>query len=173
MPIGPDTGVRAGGGFSPDGEYVWFTSAESGRTEVYVEALPPAFGKWQISIHGGSQPRWRGDSRELFFVALDGKLMAADIRTGPSVTEERDGDPEAEARVTIAYSNAGRDRVAKDERASVALVSDRIRRRFDVPTPLPNAKRLQSSGRKRIGVLPVQDTKRAHWTSERRRPFLS
>ena len=78
--------MRAGGGFSPDGEYVWFTSAESGRTEVYVEALPPAFGKWQISIHGGSQPRWRGDGRELFFLALDGKLMAADTRTGPSVT---------------------------------------------------------------------------------------
>jgi len=109
--------VRTGGGFSPDGKYFSFTSAESGRTEVYVEALPPAFGKWQISIHA-DQPRWRGDGRELFFLALDGKLMAADIRTGPSVTEERDGDPEAETRVTMAYSYAGRDRVAKDDRAS-------------------------------------------------------
>ena len=45
-------------------------------------AVRPALrvGKWQISIHGGSQPRWRGDGRELFFLALDGKLMAADIR---------------------------------------------------------------------------------------------
>ena len=43
--------------------------------------------------------------------------------------------------MTIAYSNAGRDRVAKDERASVALVSDRIRRRFDVPTPLPKCQK--------------------------------
>ena len=26
---------------------------------------------------------WRGDGKELFYVALDGKVMAADIRTEP------------------------------------------------------------------------------------------
>jgi hypothetical protein len=30
----------------------------------------------RISTDGGVQVRWRGDGRELFYLALDGKLMA-------------------------------------------------------------------------------------------------
>ena len=43
-----------------------------------ANAASPA-GKWQISTEGGSFPRWRGDGKEIFFLAPEGKLMAAEV----------------------------------------------------------------------------------------------
>src|SRR6185437_15544051 len=80
VPIGPAAGA-SGADISPDGKYFAVTSGESGRDEVYIEAMPPATGKWQISINGGGQPRWRKDGKELFFLSLDLKMMAVDIQS--------------------------------------------------------------------------------------------
>jgi serine/threonine protein kinase len=81
--VGPESGISPDDArLSPDGRYVAYSSGESRRTEVYVQAVPPAGGKWQISVAGGSQPRWRKDGRELFFLSPDRKLMAVDIRAG-------------------------------------------------------------------------------------------
>ena len=54
--------------------------------------FPPteAGDKWQISTEGGAQPTWRGDSRELYFLALDGSLMAVEIEASKTFTF---GDP--------------------------------------------------------------------------------
>ena len=68
------------GQFSPDGSWIAYTSDESGSSEVYVRHFAGTGAKWQISTHGGAQGRWRGDGRELFYLALDGRLMAVDIR---------------------------------------------------------------------------------------------
>ena len=51
-----------------------------------MEAIPPGTGKWQISINGGEEPRWRRDGKELFFRSGDLKVMAVDIRIKPSFT---------------------------------------------------------------------------------------
>ena len=40
-------------------------------------------GVWLISVAGGDQPRWRGDGNELFYVAADGKMMAASVKAVP------------------------------------------------------------------------------------------
>ena len=65
--------------FSPDGKWIAYVSNESGKNEVYVQAFPregaPA-GKWPVSTNGGDQPRWRGDGKELYYMADDRKLMA-------------------------------------------------------------------------------------------------
>src|ERR1041385_945241 len=66
--------------FSPDGRWLAYTSNESGRIEVYVQTFPQSGGKWLISSGGGSQPHWRGDGKELFYVAPDKTLMAVDIK---------------------------------------------------------------------------------------------
>jgi serine/threonine protein kinase len=82
-PVGPENGISPDDArISPDGRYVAYSSSESRRTEVYVQGVPPASGKWQLSLAGGAQPRWRKDGRELFFVSLDRKLMAVDIQAG-------------------------------------------------------------------------------------------
>jgi hypothetical protein len=68
------------GQFSPDGKWIAYRSNESGRFEVYVQAFPLPKDKWQVSTSGGSQPRWRRDGKEIFYIGLDGKLMAAPIQ---------------------------------------------------------------------------------------------
>jgi eukaryotic-like serine/threonine-protein kinase len=44
-----------------------------------VRAFPAADRETQISNEGGEQPRWRGDGKELFFEAGDGKLNAVSV----------------------------------------------------------------------------------------------
>jgi Tol biopolymer transport system component len=68
--------------FSPDGRWVAYNSDESGTPETYVRPFLPAGGKWQVSTQGGVQPVWRSDGRELYYVALDGKIMAAEVKPG-------------------------------------------------------------------------------------------
>jgi serine/threonine protein kinase len=70
------------GRFSPDGRWFAYTSNESGRTEVYVQSFPVSGGKWLISNGGGSQPHWRGDGKELFYVAPDKRLMSVNVNAG-------------------------------------------------------------------------------------------
>ncbi|MBI2835937.1 MAG: hypothetical protein HYX76_16080, partial [Acidobacteria bacterium] len=37
---------------------------------------------WQISPNGGSQPQWRRDGKELFYIAADHRLMAVAVKSG-------------------------------------------------------------------------------------------
>lgn len=71
---------------SPNGKWVAYTSNQSGRSEVYVQSFPPAEGKWQISTAGGSEPSWRSDGQELFYICAD-KLMAMPVKTFAPVFE--------------------------------------------------------------------------------------
>jgi Tol biopolymer transport system component len=52
---------------SPDGKSVAYMSQESGRPEIYVVPFPGPGGKVQISTHGGVNPRWSRNGRELFY----------------------------------------------------------------------------------------------------------
>jgi len=47
---------------------------------VYVTRYPASAERWQVSDNGGVQPVWRQDGRELYFLALDGALMAVTPR---------------------------------------------------------------------------------------------
>jgi len=82
---------ESSGQFSPDGHWIAYISDESGGNEIYVRKFSSSSaqgswdseGKWLISKGGGTDPRWRGDGKELFYVASDGKLMSVDIRAKP------------------------------------------------------------------------------------------
>jgi eukaryotic-like serine/threonine-protein kinase len=82
-------GSETNGQISPDGGWVAYASDESGAWEVYVTSFPGAAGKWQVSRGGGSEPRWRGDGKELFYINPSGMLMAVPVNaasvfaTGP------------------------------------------------------------------------------------------
>lgn len=75
------------GQLSPDGRWLAYQSNESGRFEIYAQPFPGPGGKWQISSTGGTFPRWRADGKELFFIAPDGKLMAAPVIVSDSKFE--------------------------------------------------------------------------------------
>jgi Tol biopolymer transport system component len=64
---------------SPDGHWLAYSSTDSGREEVYVTAFPKPAGKWQVSSRGGSYLTWARNGKELFFVAGDGILHAAEV----------------------------------------------------------------------------------------------
>ncbi|HEV2201728.1 MAG TPA: protein kinase [Bryobacteraceae bacterium] len=68
--------------FSPDGHWLAYTSAESGRNEIYARPYPGPGGKYQISTEGGTEPVWNPKGRELFYRAGN-KMMAVDVSTQP------------------------------------------------------------------------------------------
>ena len=82
FPVAQTSANEGWGEFSPDGRFVAYQSNESGRFEVYVRTFPGAEGKWLASVAGGTQPRWRRDGQELFYMAADGRLMAVLLTAG-------------------------------------------------------------------------------------------
>ena len=106
------------GKFSPDGRWFAYTSDESTRPEIYVRGFSggsasAAGGRWQVSTGGGVQPRWRGDGKEIFFLAPDGKMMAVTVRPGavfemdpPRALFETRIDSSGIASFTASYSAA-------------------------------------------------------------------
>jgi Tol biopolymer transport system component len=85
--------------FSPDGQFVVYTSNESGISEIYVRPFPAsAGGKWLISNGGGTQARWRPDGKELFYLTPDATLMAVEVSTKPDF---RAGVPKPLFRVPV------------------------------------------------------------------------
>jgi eukaryotic-like serine/threonine-protein kinase len=76
------------GQFSPDDKWMAYVSDESGTPQINVVSFPTPAGIRQVSTAGGSQPRWRRDGKELFYIALDHKLMAVSVKTGATFETE-------------------------------------------------------------------------------------
>ena len=90
FPLFPNTAYEhSNGRISRNGKWIAYLSAETGDREVYLTSFPKGFGKWQIGHHGTSVPQWRADGRELYFVNVEGNLMAESIReSAGSITVE-------------------------------------------------------------------------------------
>lgn len=79
---------------SPDKRWLAYVSNETGANEVFVRslrfssdnAMPATGSPIPVSRGGGRAPRWRANSRELFFQSADGGIMAATV-TSTSVGE--------------------------------------------------------------------------------------
>jgi Tol biopolymer transport system component len=82
-------GSETNGQISPDGKWVAYASDESGIWEIYVTSFPGAAGKWQVSRGGGTEPRWRGDGKEIFYIAPSGMLMAVPVNGESILRPER------------------------------------------------------------------------------------
>jgi eukaryotic-like serine/threonine-protein kinase len=67
------------GQLSSDGRWMAYTSDVAGQREVYVQPFPSADNEIRVSTNGGEQPRWRGDGKELFYQAADGKINAVAV----------------------------------------------------------------------------------------------
>jgi serine/threonine protein kinase/Tol biopolymer transport system component len=69
------------GQFSRDGRWIAYRSNESGRFEIYVQPFPGPGEKTQVSIDGGTEPRWRADGKEIFYISPDAKMMAVSFQS--------------------------------------------------------------------------------------------
>ncbi|MCM2270894.1 MAG: protein kinase, partial [Thermoanaerobaculia bacterium] len=87
LPFAGGSGQQTQAAFAPDSRWLAYASVEQGRSQVFVQPVPPSGAKWQISRAGGSMPRWRSDGRELFYRADDGTLMAVAVRGGDGAFE--------------------------------------------------------------------------------------
>ena len=80
FPVVQTSAEEKDGQFSPDGKWIAYQSNETGRSEIYLQPFPGPGRRERISTNGGAQVRWRRDGRELFYIALDGRLIAVPIR---------------------------------------------------------------------------------------------
>ncbi len=76
------TGSRKNGQVSPDQRWMAYMSNETGNWEVYVTRYPELQGKFQVSAGGGSDPHWRRDGREIFYVDRKNTLFAVPVSAG-------------------------------------------------------------------------------------------
>jgi eukaryotic-like serine/threonine-protein kinase len=70
---------------SPDGRWIAYQSAESGRSEVHVRAFPSLDQERQVSNGGGVQPLWSKDGRELYYLTLNSRLMTVEVKSGATL----------------------------------------------------------------------------------------
>ncbi|HEY1215779.1 MAG TPA: hypothetical protein VGE93_19275, partial [Bryobacteraceae bacterium] len=76
--------------FSPDGKWLAFTSNESGRPELYLQAFlsgdaPCLIGERHLISRAGAQAvRWRRDGKELFYLDFEGHVQAVSVRLAPT-----------------------------------------------------------------------------------------
>jgi hypothetical protein len=82
FPVVQTTFEERDGQFSPDGNWIAYQSNVSGNVEIYVQRFCGG-NREQVSTNGGAQVRWRRDGKELFYIALDGRLMAVPIQLNP------------------------------------------------------------------------------------------
>jgi hypothetical protein len=64
------------GRVAPNGRWIAYVSDESGRQEVYVQRFPSLGSKRIVSIGGGSEPVWRADGKELFYLSPNYSIVS-------------------------------------------------------------------------------------------------
>jgi Tol biopolymer transport system component len=69
--------------YSPDGRWIAYVSAETGRLEVYVRPAAGPDAAIQVSKNGGGHPLWSPDQKELYFDNA-GQMFAVEISAEPS-----------------------------------------------------------------------------------------
>jgi hypothetical protein len=69
------------GRVSPNGRWLAFTSNVTGESQVYVTSFPVPGEYHRVSRSGGSDPQWREDGLELYYVSTDQTFMAVAVRT--------------------------------------------------------------------------------------------
>jgi Tol biopolymer transport system component len=83
-----EAALASSGSVSPDGRWLLYTLSALGPPDVFVRTLPneaggsAAAGKWQISFAGGTEPKWRADGKEIFYLSTEGALMAVPVESG-------------------------------------------------------------------------------------------
>jgi hypothetical protein len=87
----------------------------SPRLQRLCDNVPQFAGKWQVSVGGGAEPRWRGDGKELYYIDAKSVLTAVPITTMPTFAS---GTPQPLFRVR------GRPQISNTDLFSYDVVKD-------------------------------------------------
>ena len=133
-----DEGAAA---FSPDARWLAFESDESGRTEVFVRALPDG-RRVPVSTDGGSHPVWSADGRFILFQAGARVMRAAFDATREPPVQKPEVLVDAAGAPVIAIAPSGRALVERaidgSDRAIIVLQWLReLRERLPIPVTAP------------------------------------
>jgi Tol biopolymer transport system component len=67
--------------FSPECNWVAYSSEESSQVEIYLTSFPDSTRRYQVSTDSGVLPRWRGDGKELFYFSpKQSSIMAVEVQ---------------------------------------------------------------------------------------------
>jgi hypothetical protein len=88
------------GVLAPDGRFLAYVSEETGVPQVYVQSFPSGEERVQVSSQGGSEPQWRDDGQELFFLRADRMMMAVSVSLRPRF-KAQEPNPLFQTRVPI------------------------------------------------------------------------
>jgi serine/threonine protein kinase/Tol biopolymer transport system component len=129
--------------FSPDPQdsprWMAYQSDESGRDQIYIQAVPATGAKYQISTGGGTNPRWRQDGHELYYMSGDRKLMAVGVALG---ARPRIGTPQE------LFTNAGMTYFVSSRDGQRFLVNQPARKEVTTAAPITVVMNWQAGNRK-------------------------
>lgn len=114
-PLLAGRGNQSDGQISPDGKWIAYESDESGEWEVYISPFPNGGGKLQVSQGGGTEPRWRGDGKEIFYLDFKRNLVAVPVSSEGSLST---GTP------TILFQSHARSSVSSSDLFSYDVTPD-------------------------------------------------
>jgi len=95
--------------FSPQDDYLAFTSQESGRPEVSVTTFPDHRQTWPITTDGGRALGWKNDGREILVATLSGHVAAYPVSTDGGFSRGQPTTLVRDVGSVAAYSSATRD----------------------------------------------------------------
>ena len=72
---------------SPDGNWISYTSNETGTPEVYVQRFPDGGQRQRVSTNGGVKPLWSPDGEALYYVRRNA-LMVVPVEMEPTFTPD-------------------------------------------------------------------------------------
>jgi Tol biopolymer transport system component len=70
--------------FSPDGQWVAYSSTDSGSRHVYIEQVAAPGRAWQVSVKNGREPQWGPEGKEIFYHGPDRQLMVVAVDLIPN-----------------------------------------------------------------------------------------
>jgi Tol biopolymer transport system component len=82
-------GEERNGDLSPDGRWLAYegeSPSAPGQLDIHVRPFPDVNrGLWQVTRDGGTFPVWSRNGRELFYITLDGTMVAVPVETSGNV----------------------------------------------------------------------------------------
>ena len=70
---------------SRDGQWIAYSSTDTGRAEIYVATFPSIRNRTRVSTDGGTEARWNEDGTEIYYVTPEGVFAVSFDAKGPTI----------------------------------------------------------------------------------------